>query len=283
MIVKILQYAIPALACVASSSILYAEPLNDLSISLSGRKKAVFPGEPCLLEIVLHNKGPATLEFDLGSDAVEAYAFEILDSQKRSINRSSRIKTGGLSRLGRRKIEAKGAIEETVVLNRWCSTDLKPGMYQIVCRVHVIGGVLINQCPLEILQMDELKLRNIFSQLADTVVSKTNFQAKWSAFSMLSSTDAPFAVEPLWKVFVNSDQIGYKRDALVSLGKIGSLDAVRRLVSIWDSSQDTMEDFRPLAYTQLSTICQGTDDPKIIEICRRILQNDIHRGTGTPR
>lgn len=249
-----------------------------LSMSVVPSKEAIFSGEPIQLFVSFENNGKENISIDCGPNYVEAFSIEIRDMKGRTISKGDLQKLEGFRQTGRLDIPATLTILISLPLNRWCSTTLREGQYKIVCHFRPWLDASIQPVDashdLKVIKVDEDKLSIIFSNLTETAISGTNGDGKRLAYELVSLSDSPQAIKYQVQL-VREIPRGWRRynmdlmrmeNVIDSLKKIGSLEAVKELISFCDDKSLDKDDreralaaIRELRKTGVPNIMQATE------------------------
>ena len=214
-----------------------AEPMRSLSWAVRPSKEAILPGEPVLLIVSTRNAGKREVCLDFGTDGIEAFTMEVRDTTGRTVEKGLRITTMGISRIGKRVVPAGSTIEKRIILNRWCSTRLPEGEYQVALRVEPkLGEAAQISCGLKVLKADEKKLTKILSDLAEKAKAPSHSR-QLLACMMLSFCDAPEGV--MYQVLLAKDRkllIQWRELAIKGLVRVGSLEAAKQVTQLCEDA-----------------------------------------------
>jgi hypothetical protein len=185
-------------------------PSRDLSFSPSLLKARVYPGEPVLVRVAISNSGAAPLTVRFGEEGVAAFKFFVSDAAGSFVRcREVAPLEGGIYSICGVEAPAGGGATTDVVLNRWCTTLLPEGKYNVHGEIAPEAAFKREEIPwrlptvkfemvLEIVKLDEDKLRDTFSSLAAVAFGErpsSDGLSRDDATEMLGLADSPLATE----------------------------------------------------------------------------------------
>lgn len=271
-------------AMVATCSVGLSETDSDVKFSASPRKSAIFPGEPCVLDVVLVNDGTSDLEIHLGYDGIGAFWFEIFDAAgKRICSSSPMVMEGGISRPSRALVRAGEKEHRLLVLNQWCSTLLSPGKYDVICYLRTSNLAARAGCRIVVDEENAEEHTKLFSDLAATITGRKPFGEQCFASRMLSSSRSPRAVVALAQVVRRSRAPQFRKDALMALGRIRTLEAVQVLCSIALKEGEKSANVRRTATALVHEIFETVNDPVVREACEPVTSTTVSEGIPAQR
>jgi hypothetical protein len=246
------------------------EPNSTLDWSIKTDKQTFYPGEPVLLNISIKNRGNHEERIDFGWDGVGAFSFEIQDSKNIIISEGHKIQgRGGISRVGACKVSPNKMGEKSVVLNRWCSTLLQPGLYHIICNIDYRlfsedqkqpNNIAVKAGPIHkvklritirIIDMDRLTFERELESLAEceqrpeSQITKEWLQKRDVAREMLAFTQSELAIPYQLKILRDNSPNWFKADMINTLVNTGTVEAARGLVEIANEQSRSKEGVQP--------------------------------------
>jgi hypothetical protein len=278
---------------------------SSLEWSIKTAKNVFYPGEPVLLILRIKNSGTQKEIVNLGMDGIEAFSFEILDSNNIVVAKGNVIQRFGMSRLGTLAIPVGKIAQKTIVLNQWCSTLLPPGRYRVICNVEYrlrsesrkkedskvfkAGPVHKKQLELDtqIIEMDKTKFKEMLEALVAFEV-KSETQSKGErlanrdiAREMLAFTESELAV-PYQLQLLRVDQYTWRRrDIINSLARSKTLEAATGLMQIIEDPSIYKEDVKPVLIDGVYRL-RETGKAEIINATDRFVAKHKRPGWGKP-
>ncbi len=232
----------------------YAQGLeSSLNWKIEASKEIYYPGEPILLTLNISNTENQKVEINFGADGIEAFSIEIRDPLNKVVAQRGKIRRPGVSRSGVLTISPGETTPKLVILNQWCSTQLTPGRYHVVCRVEYrfpsekrkypntkipkVGPIHTVELGLEIqiVSASSPELKAILEGLAKRAFKKDpntteELADREIARKMLAFTESALAVPYQLRLLENNISTWLKWDVIDSLTKSKSLDAASGLV-----------------------------------------------------
>ena len=248
--------------------------MQELRMSISPSKASVLPGEPCVVELTINNKSASEILLDLGADGTEAFSFSLFSAVDGPIWRSGPIrKAGGVARSGKVRINPGDSCTRILVLNRWGTTMVAPGDYDVLCTLRTRDGTGVTaSCRIVVANPDQDALSGILSDLADQVLSTRKPLAdRGFAFSLLSSSRSSQVVPHLARLIGGTNRMDWQRDLVRALRRIATADAVRELAMIAGGQGRFPESIQSSAIASVYEIHETTRDPAIREACEGIV------------
>lgn len=261
-----------------------------LAWSIQTEKNTYFPGEPVLLILYVKNTMNRDEQVYLGPDSIEAFKIRIYDPNENLICRCKEIQRDGLTMKSPLIELSPGATaKHKFVLNRWCSTLLSSGAYNIVCDVKYLlfserqkrpNTRLLKTGPyhqirlaseIHIVEMDQVKFAEILRALADYEDQKpTQTKAEWFkereiAREMITFAELDLAVPYQLRLLRVEQYTWGKRDLIDSLVKSGAPEAAGGLAQLYEDILYRQEDIRNDVVKAIHKL-RETGKPEILAI-----------------
>lgn len=245
-----------------------------LTIQITPETQKLFRGQPLILNYSIKNIGKHPISFDLGSNAIEAFEFTLLESKNRKTKAiGARIKTAGFSRSGRRTLSAGEQTLERIVVNRWLSTDLPEGEYILISKVCVNDELTLNsENKLVVYEPREGEDRRYFEQIWTAMNRGTIAVAiELESVQILATANSP-AVIPFLEKAVLDEKYGVYADKFInSLALKGTTEAVNSMLRILESDKIDSR-FKDNIIRSIYLISDQTKDEKVKELCAPVLK-----------
>lgn len=264
------------------------ELLGMLGWGLSAEKDSFYPGEPVRLILQVDNKGIRDETLFLGNEGIEYVSMEIHDPNDRVICIGAPVLRNGLSKSGLLSVPSGKISQKALILNRWCSTLLPPGNYQVICRLKYL---LLSEAarrpheefytagpfhsvsfsvPLRITEMDTEAFRKILQDLAANEKSErfsdrdTWLAARETAREMIALAESELAVPYQMELLSVEPYTHRKKDILRSLVRSQSSMAAAGLCRLWEEKSSKHEDIRHDLLDAIQEL-RKTGKPEILE------------------
>jgi len=247
------------------------DPNGFFEWGIGTSKLTFYPGEPVLLTINITNNSTQEEDIDFGWDGLEAFSMEIFDSNNTILCKDNKIKAkGGLSRVGRCRVTTGKNSSKKIILNRWCSSLLPPGLYHLKCnvdyrlfsedqkqpntRVFKAGPVHKTQLELDIriVEMDKPEFKKIIENMGSVACQTepdTQNKREWLdkrdlAREMLAFTESEMAVPYQLRILRVEQYTRLKQDIINSLVISGTPEAANGLMQIIEDPNVFKEDIK---------------------------------------
>ncbi|MBN2456451.1 MAG: hypothetical protein JXB29_07970 [Sedimentisphaerales bacterium] len=244
------------------------EQEEPLRWSMETNKSEFYPGEPVLLTLNIRNMRAQEEKIYFGMDGIEAFSFEIHDSNGITVAKGGKIQKFGVSRVGTLSAPPGKIAQKSIVLNRWCSTLLSPGEYEVICNIDYrlrseskkikntngfkAGPVHSLQIKVDmcIIDLDTDKFKQILTSLIKTEIKqKEQSNREWwenlkISRELLAFTESKIAVPYQLKLLEVEKYTWLKRDIVNSLVKSGALEAADGLIKIIEDPSIYKEDVK---------------------------------------
>ncbi len=238
-------------AQINSEAMGYGEVLKWVAAAQKGK---YYPGEPLLLVVKASNASSCPEKVDFGTHGITAFSMEICDANDIVVRKGEKIERSRFGPVGWITVGSGATGEKPLVLNRWCSTLLDPGEYQIHCFIdyklwserEIQGTSLWRwpehrvelKAPFKIVEQDAAGFKKVLDELVACEQRKpAQDKAEWvekrdMARQMLAFCESPLAV-PYQLRLLRTSPVD-TRDAIESLVRTGGPEAVRGLIAAYD-------------------------------------------------
>jgi hypothetical protein len=186
--------------------------------------------EPVIATLTIFNRTDKGVTIDLGQDATENIAIDVIAPGKRRYRSQIPVRDG-FQRAGRISISPGGRYTQRLLLNDWIDFS-ELGQYEL--SVQVIGrsdgaskALQRETLTIAVLPRDPLKLQSSCSQLAQSIVSTDDVGARLFNAKALASIIDPVAVTCIEEVLAKSSRDDAR--LLDTLGRIGTPEAIAAL------------------------------------------------------
>lgn len=189
---------------------------TPLTVDAAPRKATLLPGEPLVADVRFVNPTNQAIWFDLGPDGIGAFHVTVREADGQAVRTSTPIRFfGGMHAIGRFALPPGGRRVESLVLNRWVSTRLLAGRYEVTVHVRPVetnwgrfGLAEGDPDPIAVRAdatfhvtlgpPNDAALKALFHRLKDRLLDPRLDPAEQDVvWASLFETDAPAAVEAL--------------------------------------------------------------------------------------
>ena len=276
-------------------NVLVAAAPEQPSVKVLPRKEAILSGEPLVVDVVLENTAPSPITVDLGADGVEAFRFVLKDPGGRTVCSSDSLRLEGTRASGKVRVEPGGKETTSVVMNRWCSTELDDGRYEATVYVKTTGNTHRPPDAIALDQMatfsftvkteDAATLTQVFDDLRRSIVSGRENNASHNLKSeMLFSTRSPSAVKPLVNIVSDSEDRRLRARAIKTLGAIPTAASAKTLgeVALSETEADPEWPIKRLAINAVHQVRESSENPDVERATREVARKYPKRPFDQP-
>ncbi|MBN1867668.1 hypothetical protein JW916_10285 [Candidatus Sumerlaeota bacterium] len=213
---------------------------DDLVWTVSLSETDVFPGQPVLANINVSNAGKSPARVDFGWDGIGTTRMAALDENGTTVCQHGRfgLREGGLHSRPRKTLQPGEQTTHTVIVNRWCSTNLPEGDYTVAVMCETLPGSgkeVRADVKLHIRKYDENEAKEYFAAMADRAFG-THGRSAFLACEEFSFTDSPAAYEYQCRMLKTRYGQAMGKDMIEFLQRNSSPENTKKLIDMAEGS-----------------------------------------------